>query len=176
MSMTELNHLDIIRTFSSSKCLLVSFHANNNHSLSRLIQFGWTAVQHKRLALLLTMGAGVTLKSVRNTTRMPFLVASEVEDGKRQFLCPVVGEHEPRLQNYICHHSYASYKNKTIRVGMIGMRPWFFGNWLLYLLCYYALNTFLLYSAQWQGRWLRSQITSNDVREAWFSLSNKTCF
>ena len=128
MDINKLSFFDVASSLSSSSCLLVFFHANNNQSLSRIFEFGWTVVQHRRIALVLTLSGGVNLSWASNTTRLPFMVASEMEDGKRQFLCPMVGEHEPHMQNTICVPSQVSYRHKTIKVGMLGLKPSFFGN------------------------------------------------
>ena len=117
----EMKHLrlDVSSTFSSAYCLMVSYHVSSNQSLSALIKFGWTVVQHKRLALVLKLASGVTLDMATNITKLPFLIATELEDGTEKFLCPVIGEYEPRLQNSICDHSYTSYEDKLLQVGLI---------------------------------------------------------
>ena len=125
---TELIHsLDIKATFSPSSCLLISAHIKSNQSLSELIKFGWSVIQHKRLALVLKIERGMTLNMATNTSKMPFLVAATLEDGDEQFLCPVIGEADPRLQHVMCDRSYSSYKDKTLRVGIFGIPPYFAG-------------------------------------------------
>ena len=125
---TELIHsLDIKTTFSPSSCLLISAHIKSNQSLSEFIKFGWSVIQHKRLALVLKLEPGMTLNMATNTSKMPFLVAATLEDGDEQFLCPVIGEADPRLQHVMCDRSYSSYKDKTLRVGIFGIPPYFAG-------------------------------------------------
>ena len=36
-----------------------------------------------------------------------------------------MGEDKPRLQNVMCDLPYTSYKNKMLRVGIVGVRPYF---------------------------------------------------
>ena len=84
-------------------------------------------MQHKRAAFVIKMSSGMTLNMAPNITKLPFLVAAELEDGREQFLCPVVGEPEPFLQHSMCDHAYTSYKNKVIRVGVIGVPPYLYG-------------------------------------------------
>ena len=45
------------------------------------------------------------------------------QDGKEQFLCPVVGEVKPRLRQEMCRKSYIDYKGKTLRIGLMGVLP-----------------------------------------------------
>ena len=123
LDIDQLHTLDIQTTFSSSICLLISAHVKTNQSLSDLIKFGWSVVQHKRLALVLKLSPGFTLEMATNTTKLPFLVAARMEEGKEQFLCPVIGEANPRLQNVKCNLTYTSSKNKSLRVAMFGMPP-----------------------------------------------------
>ena len=128
--MTDIDHLstfDIRTTFSSSYCILVYAHVKSNQSLSDLIKFGWSVIQHKRLAIILKLSQGLTLDMATNTTKLPFLVAARMEGGGEQFICPVVGFAIPRLQNTMCDETYTSYRDKTLRVGTIGTPPQFFG-------------------------------------------------
>ena len=124
MKAVDLKNFDISTTLASSHCLLASYYVRSNTSLSALIEFGWTVVQHKRLALVLKMGPGINLVMATNTTKLPFVVAAELWDGTSQFLCPVVGEREPRLQDSTCD---ASLKGKAIRVTYFGVPPYLYG-------------------------------------------------
>ena len=128
--MNMLNGLNIISTLSSSNCLLVAFHVNNKSSLAYLIDFGWRIFRYRRLALVLKMTSNITLDSAVNTTKLPFLVAAELQQGKKQFLCPVTGENEPRLQSTECPEHYTSHEKKTIRAGLFGVHtgPYLYGN------------------------------------------------
>ena len=145
---------DIKTTFSSSHCLLISAYVSNQ-SLSDLIKFGWSVIQHKRVALVLTLTHGLTLDMATNTTKLPFLVASRMEDGKEQFLCPMVGEANPQLQNGKCELIYTSYKNKSLRVGIFGFPPAFFGRFFFFydiLPC--VIHLFLFSGEKW-SQWGR---------------------
>ena len=129
----KLHTFDIQTTFSSSNCLLISVHVKSNESLSELIKFGWSVVQNKRLALLLKLTNGLTLDMATNTTKLPFLVAATIEDAGEQFLCPKIGDAQPRLQDSKCDLSYTSYKDKTLRTGVYGLPPYFYGKFWLYI-------------------------------------------
>ena len=119
--------MDTETAFRSSHCLLVNYEVNSNQSISALLEFGWTAIRRVRLALVLHMGPGLTLDMAPNssTYKLPFLVAAKLEDGKEEFLCPVVGEAEPRLEQKMCSLSYVSHKGKTLRLGIMGIPPYF---------------------------------------------------
>ena len=125
VELKRLLDMDLSIVLSSSSCLLVSYHVNSNQSLASLIKLGWETIQRKRLALVLKMGSGVSLDMAGNTEKLPFLVAAEQENGQEQFLCPVLGETKPHLSHYMCDQSHASYKNKLLRVGMMGIPPYF---------------------------------------------------
>ena len=62
---------------------------------------------------------------ITNTTKLPFLIAAKLEQDKEQFLCPVVGEIKPLLEDKMCNPSYASYKNKRLNVALLGIPPYF---------------------------------------------------
>ena len=125
MEIDHLKSFDISMSLSSSHCVLISFLVRSNQSLSDLIEFGWTAIQHKRLALVLNMAPGLTLEMARNVTKMPFVIATELWNGIPQFLCPVVGLAQPYLQDSICD---PSLNNKVLRVGYFGIPPSIYGN------------------------------------------------
>ena len=127
MDIEKLDHFDISSNIASSHCLLVSVEVNNSESLAAVLKFGWAVVQHKRVALVMKMVSNLTLYEARNITKLPFLVAAELKGGKEQFLCPVVGESNPLLQDTNCNLSYTSYKGKTLRVGIFGGPPNFIG-------------------------------------------------
>ena len=109
---------------SSSQCLLVVYEIRKNDSLSALLQFGWEAFLYVRLALVIKMGPGIALNMAVNTTKLPFLVAAESNIGREQFLCPVIGQSEPRFETEMCKSSFVSYKKKTLRFGTIGINPY----------------------------------------------------
>ena len=88
-----------------------------------LLKFGMDAADYVRIAVVLKMRLGLTLDMVTNTTKLPFLVAAELGQAKEQFLCPVVGEVEPRLKQALCPASYVSYSYKTLRIGQLGITP-----------------------------------------------------
>ena len=121
MALDKINMLNFKN--SSSKCLLVNYDVTRKADLSALLEFGWAAFYHIRLALVVKLHSGLTLGMARNTSKLPYLVAAESSEGKEQFLCPVVGELEPRLQKHLCEPSYVSYKNKILRIGIMGIPP-----------------------------------------------------
>ena len=124
MELDKLKTLDTKLTFASSHCLLVTYHVGSNASLSALLEFGWATINHLRLALVIKMDSGITLDMATNVTKLPFLVAAESNHSRTQFLCPVIGEMEPRLELDMCQTSYVSYKNRALRVGMWGVKPY----------------------------------------------------
>ena len=128
MDFEKMDHFDISSNMASSSCLIVSVEVNNSESLAAVLKFGWAVVQHKRVAIVMKMVSNVTLNEARNVTKLPFLVAAELKGGKEQFLCPVVGEREPHLQNSMCVDNYTSYKNKVIRFSITGVPPYLYGN------------------------------------------------
>ena len=127
MDLTMMGSSDIRTTFSSSHCLLVSARVSNNQSLSDIFKFGWSVIQHKRLALVLQLEAGLTLDMAANTSKLPFTVAAIDQHKKEQFLCPVIGRASPKLQDYMCNTSYVSLKEKNLRVAIFGVPPYFYG-------------------------------------------------
>ena len=121
---------------SSSHCLLAMYNIGSRQDLVHLMEFGWKAIRYKRIALVLKMAPGLTLKSQMNLTKLPFMVAAELENGYEQYICPVIGEADPRQQDFLCKQSYVSYKNKTLRVGMMGLKPYIVGEHSIYLFEY----------------------------------------
>ena len=105
MTLTNLKTLSKKSAFASMDCLLAIYDIEDKISLSALLEFGWETVQHVRLALVLRMSSGMTLTLAPNTTKIPFLIAAQLEDGTAQFLCPVVGESEPRFEHGMCSPS-----------------------------------------------------------------------
>ena len=136
MDLNILYNFDIRTSLASSYCLLVFGHVNSNQTLSDLIKFGWSVVQRKRLALVLKLSQGLTLEMATNTTKLPFLIAASRADGKEQFLCPVIGEMNPRLQDTKCDVSYSSYKNKALRVGVFGVPPNYYSKFTFRMSCF----------------------------------------
>ena len=125
MDLSKIKTLNIKKTFASSSCLLVNYHVSGNISLATLFDFGWAAIQHVRLALVVNMSSGITLDMITNTTKLPFLIAAELEQGREQFLCPIVGEINSILEENLCKPSYASFKKKRLRVALLGIPPYF---------------------------------------------------
>ena len=120
-----LKTLNVWNNLAKSHCLLLLAQAENNGTLTAIIEFGWTAIQHKRVGMMLSLGSNVTLDKVTNTTNLPFLIAAQLESGEEQFLCPTVGSRQPQLQCKMCDQSLTGYKGKTIRVGFsIAFRPY----------------------------------------------------
>ena len=126
MDFQTFNLLDISSALSSSHCLLATYHIESKVSLSAIIKFGWKVIQYKRIALILSMGNGVTLDMATDTEKLPFLIAAELECREKQFLCPIIGRRKPLLQGHMCDVSYASYRHKKLRVGIFGVQPHLF--------------------------------------------------
>ena len=123
MSMGQIQNLNIKSVFKNSHCLLVNYDVCIGDSLSNLLQFSWEAAYHVRLALVMKICNGLTFETATNTSTLPYLVATESESNVEKFICPVVGEIKPRLENEICNPSYLKYKNKALRVGLLGVPP-----------------------------------------------------
>ena len=126
MGFETFNGLNMRSALSSSHCLLAAYHIESKESLSAIIKFGWRVIHHKRIALILSMGNGVTLGIATDTEKLPFLIAAKLQGERKQFLCPIVGKAEPLLQGHMCDISYTSYKYKKLRVGIVGIQPHFF--------------------------------------------------
>ena len=118
MEMASLKAFDIRTSFSNSHCLLITAHVENQRILAEVIEFGWTAVHHKRLGVALRLGSNLTLDMVNNITNLPFSIAAQLEGGEEQFLFPSLGEDMPKLQSVMSHPTYSG---KPIRVGLIGI-------------------------------------------------------
>ena len=128
MDFDKIQTLNLKSAFSSSDCLLVVYDVSSKGILSSILKFGWAAFEHVRLALVIKMDSGITLDMATNTSKLPFLVAAESDKGKlhkEQFLCPVVGESEPHLEQEMCKPSSASYRNKILRIALAGLPPHF---------------------------------------------------
>ena len=123
MNLEKIETLNLKSAFKNSHCLLVHYDVSSESSLSTLIEFGWNTVNYVRLALVMEMHSSITLHMVKNTSNLPFLVAAVTEYGREQFLCPMVGEMSPRIENEMCNPSYLDYKNKTLRIGLTGLPP-----------------------------------------------------
>ena len=135
----NLELIDIGATLSSSHCLLSTYEVDSMQNLATLMEFGWRAIQHKRLALVIKMGPEMSLKKAIGFDKLPFLVVAQLENGKEQFLCPVIGEIEP--QEHMCDKSHLSLNDKVLHVGIVGVGPYFVGGKSLAII---ILNIFLL--------------------------------
>ena len=58
-------------------------------------------------------------------TNLPFVVAVQFDDGETKFLCPVVGDDKSHIDPFMCKLSYVSYKYKSLKIGIIGIEPYF---------------------------------------------------
>ena len=123
MDLDKIKTLNPKSAFALSHCLLVTYDVGSKASLSALLDFGWATINDIRLALVIKLDYGITLEMATNTTNLPFLVASVSDQAKEQFLCPVIGEVEPRLQQDMCKPSYVSYLNKILRITQLGIPP-----------------------------------------------------
>ena len=122
IKLQKLGLLDAMGYFHSH-CLLVIYHVKRREDLEALVEFGKRVIMKKRLALVLRLGSDIGLDAV-NRTRLPVLIAAVLNNGEEQFLCPVVGEGESFMQDHMCDDNYTSYKNKILRIGMLGMAPY----------------------------------------------------
>ena len=125
----NLKTIDIDATLSSSHCLLAMYEVDSLQTLALLIEFGWRAIHHKRLALIIKMSQGVSLQNMTDTRKLPFLVAAQLKNGKEQFICPAIGE--VNSQEYMCDKSYVSLNGKMLHIGIVGIGPYFVGEQLI---------------------------------------------
>ena len=121
MDMASLKAFDIRTSFSNYHCLLITAHVGNQRILDEVIEFGWTAVHHKRLGMALRLGSNVTLDMANNITNLPFIIATQLEGGKEQFLFPSLGGDMPKLQPVMSHNPNRAYSGKHINVGLAGV-------------------------------------------------------
>ena len=123
MSLEKIETLNLKYVFSSSTCLLISYEISSEDSLSTLLEFGKKAINHIRLALVIKMVAGISLETAKNTSNLGYMIATESKEGLEQFLCPVIAESKPYMEAEMCKPSNLDYKNKALRVGLVGMVP-----------------------------------------------------
>ena len=124
MQLNKIMTIDKKLISATSKCLLVIYHVANKADLSVLLDFGWATIDYIRLALVVKMDPEMAFDRSTNLTAVPFFVAVESSNGKGQYICPIVGEKESRLELTICKPSYVSYRNKALRIGMWGIEPY----------------------------------------------------
>ena len=123
MNLDEIRTLNLKAAFAYSTCLLVHYEVSSRASLSALFEFGRKAINHVRLAIVMTTRSGITLEMANDTSNLPYLVGAQLDNGKEQFLCPVVGEVKPHFGQSMCKKSFITYKNRKIRYGLIGIPP-----------------------------------------------------
>ena len=116
-----INHI----VFSSSHCLLITYRVNTEDELSSLVEFGQKTFSYRRLALIITVDYNINLDIVTNSTNLPFLVAVQFDDGETKFICPVIGEDKSQMYPFMCKLSYVSYKYKSLKIGIVGIEPYF---------------------------------------------------
>ena len=116
-----INHI----AFSSSHCLLIAYQVNTEDELSTLVEFGRKTFPYRRIALIITAYSNINLDIVTNSTKLPFLVAVKFDDGETKFLCPVVGEDKLHIDPFMCKLSLVSYQYKSLKIGIIGIDPYF---------------------------------------------------
>ena len=116
MDSKTLGTFDISSSFSSSYCLIVRIRVNDTRTLAAIIEFGWTAIQHKRLGMVMTLENNMTLEGLKNISKLPFVIAAQFNNDKEKFLCPVVGKLDPVVKSFMCPQSFTGYKGKYIRV------------------------------------------------------------
>ena len=116
MNSKTMRTFDISSSFSSSYCLILRTQVNNTRTLADMVEFGWTAIQHKRLGMVMTLENNVTMEGLKNISKLPFPIAAQLDKDKEKFLCPVVGKLYPIVQSFMCPQSFTIYKGKHIRV------------------------------------------------------------
>ena len=122
LDMASLRDLDMKASFSNSHCLLIMAHIKSFRLLEEIIQFGWTAVHHRRLGMALKLGSNLNLGMATNITSLPFPIAAQLEGGQKQYICPSLGEDMPKLHPVGGHHwPCPAYQGKSIRIGLIGI-------------------------------------------------------
>ena len=119
-----LKRIDIGASVSSSHCLLAMYEVESLQDLASLMEFGRRAIQHKRLALVIKMAPGLSLKNTFDVEKPPFLVAALLENGKEQFICP----RQLNPQTYMCDKSFVSLDGNMVHVGIVGVGPYFVGD------------------------------------------------
>ena len=78
--------------------------------------------------MILKLDSSTSLKSV-NSTKIPYLLGAQMEDGKSQFLCPTTGSYGPTMESGMCPQTYTGYRHRYIRVGFHDfIRPYGFLN------------------------------------------------
>ena len=120
ITLDRLSTIDIGSHMSSTNCLLAAYQVDNLQNLASVIEFGWKAIQYKRVALILKLGSGLTLDHAMNVTKLPFPIAAETENGGEQFICPFIGQDIPIFQHHMCKRQYILMKKKLLRIGMVG--------------------------------------------------------
>ena len=126
MGLKQMKTLNMKSSFASAHCLLVNYNVRKNEDLSTLLEIGQSAINHIRLALILKISSGISLAMPdRNYTNLPFMIAAAFDDNKEEFLCPVLGEDKPRLQESMCETSFSHYEGKLLRMGIVGINPYF---------------------------------------------------
>ena len=180
VTLEKLLTIDIGSTLSSSHCILALYEIDTPKNLASIMEFGWKVIQYKRIALILKMGSGLTLDHNINTTKLPFPVAAEVENGEEQFICPIIGKVEPLLQEHMCEQAYITLEKKTLRIGMVGYQ--LFGkktlNHCIAQICFqFILHQYHFYSYKKWPRWYRYQVAEATCKEVQLCIQyNRTCY
>ena len=123
MEVDKIENLIKKSALAFSNCLLINYEVDSKASLSALLNFGWAAINHVRLALVLKLDSGFTVEFAANTTKLPFLVATKSGPSREHFLCPVMGDIGPWLEKEMCKSSFLSYRNKKLRITHLGVPP-----------------------------------------------------
>ena len=104
----------------------MNYNVRKKEDLSTLLEIGQSAINHIRLALILKISSGISLAMPdSNYTNLPFMIAADLDNDKEEFLCPVLGEDKPRLQESMCKTSFLHYEKKLLRMGIVGINPYF---------------------------------------------------
>ena len=117
----HLKSIDIGATLSSSHCILAMYEVGSRENLESLMELGRRAIEHKRIALVIKLGTGLSLL---DSKKLPFMIAALHENGKEEFICP---SGENVIQSRICDKSSLTLSGKTLHVGILGVGPYFIG-------------------------------------------------
>ena len=98
MDIKELESINVKRSMPQSYCLILQATVTNSSMISVLSKFASVVVnKDKRIGLVLELGQGINLSMV-NSTRLPYIIAGQLEEGSEQFLCPTVGSNLASLK------------------------------------------------------------------------------
>ena len=125
MDLETVETLDVKSAFKYSHCLLIHYEIRSMETLTNLLEFCQEAKNTIRLALWVKLQPALTPEIATSLSNVSFFIAVESENGHISFLCPNVGRIKPIFQHEMCNQSYLDYKNKILRIGLLGIPPEF---------------------------------------------------